>query len=379
MLNLIKNFIKSKDGVGAIWATVVICLMMPIFLFGFIDVPYYMRMDRKMKNTVDDIAASAVTYLNENALREGIALLDETQARAYIMNELKIWYGVDCTGATNIPLTGTTSTAKKCSLIRESVIPVAPYVIEVKDDVGITDPTILNAPHIEIVIHKGLLEGNKYKLKKYKLAEASKTLDLRYPSVVVSVTTKVKGLMLHFPVKFMKTGYSQAGLSANAVNNNKNNISEDNGTSINLANIISSVNATVKNGYIFGFEKTSGNQYTITEILNMLQSKTDIVFKTSTGTSLGGGNLRTGATMNIKDTSSGKTITYTIIVFGDINGDGNITNSDAQAVQNYINGSSLNPTQKLAADVNHDGVINLDDLKAIQNHINGVSKIYQNY
>lgn len=371
------KFLNDKRGIGAIWTVVVMGLLLPVLIFGFIDVPYYIRLNRKMKNTVDDIAASAVTYLNENALREGIALLDETQAKAYIMNELKIWYGIDCTGGTNIPLTGTTSTAKKCHLVKDSVIPADPYVIMVNDNVGVTDPTIINAPHVEIIIHKGWLEGNKYRVKSYKLAEASKMLDLKYPSAIVSVTANVKGLMFGIPVKFMKTGYSHAGISANGSNNN--DLIEDNGTSMDLANIISSINGVIRSGYAMGFQKENGNQYTITEILNLLQTKLSIVFKSSTGATLGGGNLRTGCTMNIKDTGTGKTVIYKIIVFGDVNGDGYITTADKTAVENHVKGSELMGDALIAADVNHDNIVNNDDVKAIESHILGTSRIEQSF
>lgn len=382
-INLLKN---DKRGIGAIWLTVVICLMTPIFIFGFIDIPYYIRLDRKIKNTVDDIAASAVTYLNENALREGIALLDGGQAEAYVMNELNIWFGVDCTGATNIPVTGTTSTVRKCRLNKESVLPSDPYVIMVNDSVGITDPTILEAPHIEIIIHKGILEGEKYKSKVYKLAEANKTINIKYPSVVVNVTANVKGLMLGFPVKLMKTGYSQASVSADAGENlQDDDMDLDNGTGMDLANVLSSINAFVKpgptpeSGYVVGFEKSEGVQFTISNILDKLMGVTDISFKTNTGGSLGGGNLRTGCTMSVKDTSTNRTVTYTVIVYGDMNGDGYIDTRDMTALQNHLNGSELTGVYYAAADTNHDGLVNNLDVNVLKDHLDGKVKISQNY
>ena len=376
MLRL-KRLICDKRGIGAIWTVVLLACLIPVFIFGFIDIPYYMRVNRKIKNTVDNIAASAVTYLNENALREGIALLDRDQAEKYVLNELKIWYGVNCNGAPVVPVTGTTSKVRQCKLTEESLLPADPYIIEVKDNVGITDPTILNAPHIEYVIHEGALDGMKYKTKQYKLSEAKTSLQLKYPSVVVTFSAKIRGLMLGYPVKMIKTGYSHTGVSAESGSNIDNGFADNPGSSADIASILSSINATIRNGYVMGFTKANGSQYTITEILNMLQDKLQITFKTSTGTTLGGGPLRNGCILSIKNTATGSNIDYTVIVFGDVNGDGNISNVDLQAVKNHIAGSTLEGIPLLAADVNHDGKINNDDVNTIDNHIKGKIKIEQ--
>ena len=51
MLRL-KRLICDKRGIGAIWTVVLLACLIPVFIFGFIDIPYYMRVNRKIKNTV---------------------------------------------------------------------------------------------------------------------------------------------------------------------------------------------------------------------------------------------------------------------------------------------------------------------------------------
>ena len=64
MLKYLKR-IKEKKGSGAIISMLLIAGLLPLLLFTFIDVPYYNQYHRRMKNIVDNTAASAVTRLNE--------------------------------------------------------------------------------------------------------------------------------------------------------------------------------------------------------------------------------------------------------------------------------------------------------------------------
>ena len=77
---------------------------------------------------------------------------------------------------------------------------------------------------------------------------------------------------------------------------------------------------------------------------------------------------KTGDTIKIVDNKTGNTLkTYTVVVFGDVNGDGIYDGQDATVVSMII-GGMIRPdaATRLAADCNHDGVINSADLTLLE-------------
>ena len=72
----------------------------------------------------------------------------------------------------------------------------------------------------------------------------------------------------------------------------------------------------------------------------------------------------TGAIINIKNSNGTVIDTYTIIIFGDVNGDAGITNADSVAIKGVIAGGSINDAaQAFAANVNgDDGITNADSV-----------------
>ena len=77
---------------------------------------------------------------------------------------------------------------------------------------------------------------------------------------------------------------------------------------------------------------------------------------------------KTGDEIKIVDDKTGNVLkTYTVVVFGDINGDGIYDGRDATILSFIINGMlTPSPAMRLAADCNHDSVINTDDLAIIE-------------
>ncbi len=71
-------------------------------------------------------------------------------------------------------------------------------------------------------------------------------------------------------------------------------------------------------------------------------------------------------------------LSYSVVIYGDINGDGNVTSSDLLRGQKHILGiSSISGAQLEASDINRDGRISSVDLLAGQKHILGVKAITQ--
>lgn len=78
----------------------------------------------------------------------------------------------------------------------------------------------------------------------------------------------------------------------------------------------------------------------------------------------------TGTTINLKDANGNVICTYTIVIYGDINGDGYILANDYVLIKNHImDDGGLSGTKSMAADVNKDGNILANDYVLIKNHI----------
>ena len=83
-------------------------------------------------------------------------------------------------------------------------------------------------------------------------------------------------------------------------------------------------------------------------------------------------NAGTGYTF----TNTANNTSYTMVVYGDVNGDGEVKASDYMKIKNYIMGTTtLSSLQKKASDVNGDGEIKASDYMKIKNHIMGSTVI----
>ncbi len=75
----------------------------------------------------------------------------------------------------------------------------------------------------------------------------------------------------------------------------------------------------------------------------------------------------TGAILTVKDGSGNAIDTYTLIIFGDVNGDATITGADGSAVQLASLGATIDgDAANFAADVNADGAVTGADGSAVQ-------------
>ena len=88
----------------------------------------------------------------------------------------------------------------------------------------------------------------------------------------------------------------------------------------------------------------------------------------------------TGTTVTLRDTSNAVVKTYTVIVFGDLDGNGSITQDDRSIIVSHIAGEITlvsGTPQFIAGDLNHDGYITQTDRTLLTSVINGASTLNQ--
>ena len=87
----------------------------------------------------------------------------------------------------------------------------------------------------------------------------------------------------------------------------------------------------------------------------------------------------TGATLTVKDTAGNAVDTYTLVIFGDVNGDGNILAGDSTVVLNHVSTAApLTGAYLFAADVNADGNVLAGDSTVILNHVSTAATLAPN-
>lgn len=91
--------------------------------------------------------------------------------------------------------------------------------------------------------------------------------------------------------------------------------------------------------------------------------------------------IGTGTTVDVKDAKNNTVATYTVILFGDVNGDGIIDYDDADAVEIYVNdgnSSGFSSTAgMIAADLDWNDTIDYDDIDILYSHLYGDLTINQ--
>ena len=91
------------------------------------------------------------------------------------------------------------------------------------------------------------------------------------------------------------------------------------------------------------------------------------------------GNIGTGDKVVISNTSKTEQYTYTVIIYGDVNGDGSANIKDLLIMKKHLLGATtLSDIYLKAGDANRDSAsINIKDLLVVQKHILGASTIKQ--
>ena len=132
-------------------------------------------------------------------------------------------------------------------------------------------------------------------------------------------------------------------------------------------------NYTVSDGTITGVAVST----TVSAFVSNLGCTNGTVsVRTSSGEEKTSDRIGTGDIVKI--TVSGNTSTYTVIIFGDVNGDGIINALDLLKIQKHIIGAStLKDPYLKAANIKRSGMLSALDLLKVQKYLMGAAQIMQ--
>lgn len=91
---MVKKLLKNKKGFMAIYVIIALSVFVPISLFVSIDMPYMMTMNRKIKNTVDNASATAITCINEQMASTGVIHINSNEAEIMAKKVIKESFGL---------------------------------------------------------------------------------------------------------------------------------------------------------------------------------------------------------------------------------------------------------------------------------------------
>lgn len=141
------------------------------------------------------------------------------------------------------------------------------------------------------------------------------------------------------------------------------------------AEVLSVLKLTNSENYLTGFTVGSDVAKLVAKI-RALDSNIQVVVKKSNGTQITSGTIATGMQMVI--TTGGSTVTYTVVIRGDVNGDGKMSAIDYVILRNYLDRkSSLTGAYLKSADTKSDGKVSALDYVLLRNHLDNKSTIVQ--
>ena len=194
---------KNKKGFGTILVVCIMALLIPLFMFFAVDIPYYLQQDKKLKSLADSIAASVATIIDEDELADGIVRIDKDRARSYLLEELSIWFNLEDI------IYDTEVNGVKFMKIKEgvtSMLNVSPAIIEITPEMAyITDEKTLNATRIEYFIH------DTQTTAVYRFTSGQK-VQVSTPTVGIMINTTTRGVIFRWPIKMIKIGMTEVYL-----------------------------------------------------------------------------------------------------------------------------------------------------------------------
>ena len=151
----------------------------------------------------------------------------------------------------------------------------------------------------------------------------------------------------------------------------KEDISED--KIVDMDTILNNTGVKYNDSYMFGIKDNTS----ISSLINNVEKTSEyasITIKDSQGNAKNSGTFKTGDIVTISNSKENKT--FSIVIYGDINGDGKIDKDDCLAILREINGyTKLENAYKISADANRDSKIDKDDCLAILRHLNGYTNL----
>ena len=151
--------------------------------------------------------------------------------------------------------------------------------------------------------------------------------------------------------------------------------SDPNTPALDISEILRLLNIKNDGTYFYGFELNT-NASTIIKSITDKESKAVVTYTDKNNSSKTNGIIASGDKLKIKTDREEKT--YTLIIYGDVNGDGKIAATDYVAIKNHIMDiKKLNDFELLCADANHDNKVAATDYVTIKNHIMDIKKITQ--
>lgn len=89
---VILNNLKNKKGFMSIYVIVMLAVLIPIMFFLTIDLPYMMRMNRTLKSALDNATSTAITYLNEDKISQGVLEIDVNEANKIVKKVIQEYF-----------------------------------------------------------------------------------------------------------------------------------------------------------------------------------------------------------------------------------------------------------------------------------------------
>ena len=144
---------------------------------------------------------------------------------------------------------------------------------------------------------------------------------------------------------------------------------------VDISTIMNKSGVKYNDKYIFGiYENTNINS--LVDNVEKVSEFASASIKDKNGNTKNSGVFKTGDVVTISNSKD--SVSYTVLIYGDINGDGVIDKLDYLAVlRHYYNYAKLSGVYKDAADANHDGKIDKLDYLAILRDYYGYAKISQ--
>ena len=140
---------------------------------------------------------------------------------------------------------------------------------------------------------------------------------------------------------------------------------------------------TIANGKYYNFTNGRVSAVNVGASVNEFLSKTGLTngtgrIFTASGNSKTGGVMKTGDVFRIYRTDDTEYASYTVVIWGDVNGDGTISLADLLKVKRLVVGAAgLSGWYHTAGDVNGDGSVGLADLLRLKQHVVGKKLITQ--